>query len=542
MKKFCIIILLFLFALHLSASPYDMILAGDPVLEDLRFLSLESGSPFLSFTPPLSPHELEQFLNSLDLSRFSAPAQEAFDRIRERLAYEAPLTLLSSDFFSMTLNINATIEAMAWLNTDISWYSRYPKVTPFISLPINFFFSDSVQLYMEPSLTMDREEYFLNEQSFRLNTSLDYSKFDFAQPFRAFGAAGGAWWNFQLGRDRLSFGTGEIGNFAISDNPDFYEFMRLSLFARNFKYSFLVSQMPLEIRPQLYVYRDDDIPTLSRTTNRNFYLHRIDFNLFDALSIGIMECVIVGNSPLEIRYLNPLMVFHSFYSWNHYDRWLENEGGRHVNGSIFSLEANWNIVRSLALYGQFVLTEFATPGELDQRALQPPNGLGFMAGLKHSHSFNSWASSSFFEATYTYPFLYMNPSPFASFIHMRNLSDSQRMHYSFIGYPRDLLVFTLGSTFFRADTLSISGIFSLLFNGEKDIYYDWEISETASNARSPTGTVENKYIASLSARWSLNQFLSLNGSLTGIHSRNNKHIAGSNETGLQSTVSLTFSY
>ena len=226
-----------------------------------------------------------------------------------------------------------------------------------------------------------------------------------------------------------------MGNLIISDNPDFYEFMRLSLFSRYVKYSFLVNQMPLQITPQLYIYDDDDIPTLSRTVNRNFYLHRLDFNLFNVLSVGIMEGVIVGNSPLEIRYLNPLMIFHSFYSWNNYDNWLENDQRRHINGSIFSTEVNWNIIRSLAFYGQFVLTDYATPGELGQRAEQPPNGLGFLAGLQYSHSFSSWASHSFFEFTYTYPYLYMNPSPFASFIQMRNLSDSHRVHYSFIGIP-----------------------------------------------------------------------------------------------------------
>ena len=533
-----------LFPLNLFSSPYNMILVGDPVLEDIRFLSLESGKAFLSFTLPLAPYEVEQFLDSLDTSLFSEQAREAYNRIRERLESRATLTLLSSDNFSMTLNINATLEARARLNTDISWYSVYPKVTPFITLPINFFFADSVQLYIEPSLTMDIEEYFLNDQSLAFNSSLDFSKFDWSQPFRAFAAAGGSWWNFQIGRDRLSHGTGQMGNLAISDNPDYYDFMRLSLFSQNIKYSFLVNQMPLNIKPPLYEIppenRDD---YLLRSMNRYFYLHRLDFKLFDVLSIGIMEGVMVGNSPLEIRFLNPLMIFHSLYSWNHYDEWFDDKDHRSVIGSIFSLEINWNIIRSLAFYGQFVLNEFATPGEISQRTDQPPNALGFLAGIQYSHSFNTWASTSFFEFTYTYPYLYLNPSPFASFISMRNLSDSHRVHYSFIGYPRDLLVFTLGTNFFRSDnTLDISGFFSLLLNGERGITYDWERTAEAANRLSPSGTAENKYILTLSAGWKINNYLRINGSVTGIHSRNNNHISGQNETGLQTTVSVNFSY
>ncbi|MDR1072851.1 MAG: capsule assembly Wzi family protein [Treponema sp.] len=66
-------------------------------------------------------------------------------------------------------------------------------------------------------------------------------------PLRAFVAAGGAWWNFELGRDRLSYGLGRSGNMAVSDTPDYYDMARLSFFSPVFKYSLLVSQMPFTI-------------------------------------------------------------------------------------------------------------------------------------------------------------------------------------------------------------------------------------------------------------------------------------------------------
>ena len=549
MKRFLLsIFCLFLFLpLTLQASPYSMILAGDPILEDIRFLSLESGRSILSFTPPLPPHEVELFLDSLNIILLSAPAQEAYYRIRDRLEAQTPLRFLESENFLMTLNINVAVEASARINNDISWYSVYPKVTPLISMPINFFFTDFVQLYIEPSLTMNIQDYFQNTDSLRANFPTEYDNFDWSQPFRAFIAAGGSWWNFQLGRDRLSYGTGQMGNLAISDNPDYYEFMRLSLFSRYVKYSLLVNQMPLDVKNLWPVenrhleFNQDE--TLMRSMNRHFYLHRLDFNLFDVLSIGLMEGVMVGNSPLEIRFLNPVMIFHSLYSWNHYDEWFDDDDAhRSVIGSLLSIEVNWNILPSLAVYGQFALNEYATAREAKNVPNQPPNGLGFLAGLQYSHSFDTWASVSFFEFTYTYPYLYLNPSPFASYIHMRYLSDTTRTHYTFIGYPRDLLVFTLGTNFFKENTLSFSGIFSLLFNGERDIYYDWVRTTEAFNRKSPSGTVENKYILSLAAGWKINPYFSIKGSVTGIHSRNNNHESGQNETGLQSTVSVNFSY
>ena len=523
----------------LSASPYDMIPVGDPVLEDLRFIVLDSRKPFLSFTPPLAPHEVEQYLDSLDVSLLSSPAREAYYRLRNRLSPEAPLTLFTSDNFSMTFNIDSTLEARARSNENISWRPQNPRVSPFFAVPIRFYFANSLQLYMEPSLTMKTDPY-INVNSFGINTSADYHKYDFFMPFRAYMAVGGSWWNFQLGRDRLSYGTGHMGNLAVSDNPDFYEYMRLSLFSRYFKYSSLVSQMPLEIVDKLLP--SNEFNGIRRTTNRYFYLHRIDVNFFHRFSFAAMEGIMVGNSPLEIRYLNPLMIFHSFFAWNDYDPWDLTDGSDRGSfiGSLFSLEVNWNIINSLAVYGQFVMNEFATRDELaDTSTLEPPNGLGYMAGIRYSHSFNSWASLLFLEFTSTDPFLYLNPSPFASFIHMRKTPDT---HYTFIGYPRDLIIFSLGGRFFKNDILSFSGVFSLLFNGERDIYYDWEITQDARNQRNPSGIVEESFIASFTSRWKINPFLALNGSLTGIFSRNNRHISGSNEAGIQAAVSLSFWY
>jgi hypothetical protein len=242
-----------------------MIPPGDPVLEDLRFLSLESGKPFLSFTPPLAPHEVEQFLNSLDPSLLSDPGKDAFNRAHERLNPQARLSY-SIDSFSMQLRVNSTIETRVRTNEEIAWYPQYPKIPSLLSFPVSFYFAGSVQLYIEPSLKIDPEHY-LNAKIFGLNSTLDIAKYDFSMPLRAYGAAGGAWWNFQLGRDRISYGTGELGNLAVSDNPDYYDFARLSLFSRIFKYSFLISQIPLEINDDLYILKDET--SLWRTMNRH---------------------------------------------------------------------------------------------------------------------------------------------------------------------------------------------------------------------------------------------------------------------------------
>ena len=191
MKKPSLIFLFLVLIFSLSASPYDMVLVGDPILDDLRYLSLESGRPFLSFPPPLSPHEIELFLNFLDTSLLSEPGREAYDRVRARLVPSARLNFFESDNFLMTININSTLEARVRTNDDISWYPQYPRVPPFITLPVRFFFSDSLMLYMEPNLTMKTKHYMDSTDPFGINFSPSYHHLDFFMPFRAFVAAGG---------------------------------------------------------------------------------------------------------------------------------------------------------------------------------------------------------------------------------------------------------------------------------------------------------------------------------------------------------------
>ena len=67
---------------------------------------------------------------------------------------------------------------------------------------------------------------------------------DFNMPYRAFVAAGGDHWSFQLGRDRLNWGAGTSGNLAMSDTLKYHNLARVTTFSDRFKYTFLTSFFP----------------------------------------------------------------------------------------------------------------------------------------------------------------------------------------------------------------------------------------------------------------------------------------------------------
>jgi hypothetical protein len=532
-----------------------MILTGDPVLEDLIFLSLESGNSFLSFTPPLAPHEVKIFLNLIDTSLLSPAAQDAYNRVRRKLLPQANI-MFSHDIYLFTLNINSTLETSTRFNSGILWYPKYPKVPPLFSFPFKFYFSDSLQLYFEPIIAVDPQYYrgsnvniyssdnvIVNSGNFSHNVPAGLHNLDQNLPLRAFLTAGGSWWNFQLGRDRLSYGTGQLGNLAISDNPSFYEFARLSFFSRFFKYSAMVSQMPMDVRGIIKNADTVSDNTLLFTTQRHLYLHRLDFSVRDRLSVSLTEGVMVGNSPLEIRYLNPLMVFHSLYSFWNYPKWDEGidppTGSGDMNGSLFSLEVNWNIIRSLAFYGQFVMNQIATPYKIENWERQP-NGMGYLAGMRYSTSFNNWGSVFYLEFIYTDPYLYMNPSPFASHINMRYLGITPgRFQYSFFGFQRDTIASTFGVNLFN-NQFNLSFNIIYLLQGEHDIIWNWDLGNYDEST--PTGIAENKIVTALEFRWKYNQYITFKGGISAIVSINNRNIQGTNAAGGQAFASVNFHY
>ena len=541
-KRLFICLLFFVLITPLVFSQhFDMILADDPILEDLRLLSLEARKPFLSFSPPLAPGEIRKFTDSLDTEKLSANGREAYSRIQNRLTPSSNISY-TDELFSVLFIPNTTLEGRVRFNPNIEWYPRYYQSPSFFSAALNASFANTAQLYFEPILTDNTSgkanDNFTSNIIYISNAPIHNVYF-----LRAFGAAGGSWWNFQLGRDRLFWGTGHTGSLTFADNSPYFDFARFSLFSSTVKYSVLVNQLPIRLSPALFAdewlnANLESIDTKHTTLQRYFYLHRIDIKVFDKISIGLMEGVMIGDSPFEIRYLNPLMVFHTLFAWNDFPKWQPNNGD--MVGSFASVELNWNVFSNFSFYGQFVMNEFTLPGETDEQ----PDALGFMAGAQYSFSFNNWAAITYLEFIYTDPYLHILSSPFASFIQMDRASN-----YYFIGYPRDTMAVTFGVNMFNNKTLHFLSRFSWLASGQHTVNrgtngltWNWEKGPEAMAERSPTSTVENKFVLSLTSSWNPYTWLSLKATIEGIVSLNNNHIPNNKQIGGQSSFSVGFKY
>jgi hypothetical protein len=477
-------------------------------LEDLRFLVREGGVSFTSFTPPFSGNEIRTILEDIDPDGLSGPGTAAYDRLAKALN---PPLALPGRLFNLNFRIQAAPELRLRTNDEVYWTRGIHDSPAFLKIPVNLYFTDYLLLNAEPALTSEPASY--EDEGARLTTNIPYlpERVDLNLPLRAFAAAAGPWWSFQIGRDRLSFGPGNTGNLALSDTPDFYDFARLSFFSPFFKYSFLISQMPLSTEALFSPGFGPASPgELTHTTQRYLYMHRIDARFFRRLSLGFTEGIMVGNSPPELRFFTPLGLFHSFFAWSDYESWQGtgprgSAGEGSMVGSLFSVDLEWALMPNWALYGQFVMNEFSTSYEKKQWPdAQPPNGLGYLAGLEYRRSLNSWRASFYGEAVYTDPYLYVLSSPFASFISMRRLPElgKKEPRYRWIGHPsgRDTLLIALGADFLKEPWDFSLGV-SFTRRGEHTIRWDWSLGKDSFDEISPTGRPENILTAQGEMTW-----------------------------------------
>jgi hypothetical protein len=280
----------------------------------------------------------------------------------------------------------------------------------------------------------------------------------------------------------------------------------------------------------------------------------MDLRLFNVLSIGMSEGVLVGKSDLELRYLNPFMIFHSFFPWTDYpeEDWkqLDNNGevvrGSRATGSVLTAEIEWAVMPSLAVYGQFVMNELAFFNETENWSDDlSPNGLGWLAGIEYVRAIKNWRTVFFGEFVYTDPYLYMLSSPFASFISMRRLSEtmSKPLRYQWIGHSigRDAMLFTLGMELYQ-DFLSIAPSLSFARRGEHTILYDWHSNKDAFNEKTPTGVPENVISIGVEAAWTPFKRLRLSASVTEGIILDAGHVPDAFESGLEFAFSVGVRY
>ncbi len=382
--------------------------------EAITLLYISQGYSLPSTTGPWSGDELSLMLSRVDRARLSGSLLETYDFAKASLGEGKKTvkfglkTSLEASFHTDTTNFTR----------ESDWTRGFDERNPFLDIVLETWPSEHFYGYSSLPVMNSRfntwsategETSTLWGQS-ALTTNLPLAPpavltdLDFNIPYRAFGSIGGNGWSAEVGRDKLSWGPGESGNFVLGDHLLYHNVGRLTTYGKNFKYTFATSFFP---HPDAYYPIIDGSGNFINRSNQDvpvtglnmFIGHRLEGKLFNGkVGLAVTEAIMYQSpdNALDLTVLSPTAIFHNYYI-------------RGNANSIISLELDYSPVNYVNLYGQMVVDEFVLPGEpvpgADPQAL--PNGFGFMFGTKATYPLGGGVLFGSAEWAKTDPYLYL---------------------------------------------------------------------------------------------------------------------------------------
>jgi len=414
---FAVVFCLFFSRELFSLPPQKILHPGDWAYDALAILSREQGRVFFADSR-ITVLQMVNFLSEIDVYSLSESALAIYDDLVKYLNSNFPLGF-RSDAISGGLDLILQGELYYKTSGNTPWiYDAYSR-NPLIQIPLGFSLGPWITAEMD--LYFGQNEYAATLNDNYINIPLDPVKqTDIHFPKRAYVSAG-----LPVGRASgisLSIGTGDnffgrtrTGSVIISDHLERTAYAQAIIYSPAIKYTAQVLQYEV---------------------NKYHYMHYLQVRPHKTVSVSLAEGVMV-NAPLELRFLNPFTIFHSYESYKTYtnynedlghkpnsagleELWDKNPDGSDIYdrtydpnnhsriGSYFGMKLEWQPLRNLRLYGLFVMDVLDLPMKKNKwmEGLYP-DALGFQAGTEFSFPAKSGYWEFGLEGIYTYPYLYI---------------------------------------------------------------------------------------------------------------------------------------
>lgn len=429
LKKIIFISLILFFSFPLTSQTYgkkQLLPANHWVYDAIYTLSMNSKNFTFADSAPLSIEELNFYLQKIDYESLNDENKMLYENLRDffnskkktfsispvdlgfnlilfpELMYKSNENIdwsFATDYSGHATAINYSYDnsSNSWTSSDSSSFygaaSNFQGnaiTTPIFTCPIYMNFSDFA--FFEGDFYFGNNFWTLSESSNFTNAVKEFLESDTHFPNYVYGSAGYLWnnglgLNLQVGKEGLQIGRGQTGSLIYNNTFETDCYFKLDFFSQKIKYNYEL----VEIQKDRYLY-----------------LHNFSFIPLGWLKLSLLEGTMINDS-FELKYLNPLMMFHSFASWNQYmtDSEAKIYGTAHAS-SYMALTFDAIPIKNLRLYFNFCMTELQIFTELKTaHGNAVPNGLGFQFGYEYN-----WASKkqgfyySGLELLYTTPYLY----------------------------------------------------------------------------------------------------------------------------------------
>ena len=531
-----------------SLTPQTMLQSDDWAYDALATLSREQGKVFFD-DMRVTVAQMKTFLAEIDPNSLSDSGLAIYDRLSAYLDSDYWLKF-RSDAISGGMNVIANPEAFYKTNDNVPWIYDYHSRNYMLLLPWGF--SVTPWITAEMDLNVGQNEYAATLNNNYINIPLDpVPQWDIHFPKRGyvstgvpFGEASG--FNFAIGIGDNFFGRTQTGSIVLSEYLERTVYAQATLYSPYFKYTAQVLQY---------------------NVNKYHYMHYLQVRPHRTVSVSIAEGVMV-NAPLELRFLNPFTVFHSYEAYKTYTAYNEDLGHFDANGdpiydqngdsrigSYFGAKLEWQPIKNFRFYGLLVFDVFDLPMKKKRwMAGLFPDAMGYQAGIQYSFPVRKGYWEAGLEGVYTYPYLYVMYDKGWSFY--KDVPEEDRMkdpplsYWTGTPYGPDSIVGTFW-TGFRSSALWYCGLsFVFAAQGERsglDIF-DYDTPDRTYRPTHlvydvtvpPTGTPIFSYTLSFRGEYYPHNWLSVAIQPGYRVNANANHVEGTIEHGFEMALSLRF--
>ena len=454
MKKVLVIAFaIFSFEFSLFArGAQELVRSGHWVYDAVTAISLETGIRNFADCAPLTIAEIKSYLSEISPENLSEAGKKQWQRLQDYFDEES--FSFKSDVFSATFDPSVSLEGYYKTNDEIDWvYDRYSR-NNLIDVPISLSVKDYVSLGTEIHLGDTKGATLHNDNYFNIptkDTEVDVNFPDYGYLSTGYKFTEKTGLSFQLGMGEQSIGRTQTGSIILSDYMTGASYGKLSIYSPNLKYTCDAIQLNVD---------------------KYMYFHEFDARFFKKITFTFLEATLT-NAPLELRYLNPLMIFHGMAPWRDY-----GEDDSH-NGEFMGIRLEWTPVPLLRVFGTFAMNQYQVPYERrDFPDSLTPNSLGGQAGIESMIPFDEGYFKIAAEGYYAQPTLYIKQSPDWSFFrtYTDNIGDNT-VFYEWTGSPfgPDTIAGELSLGYENPGKWSVDVIYLFLCQGnnaEKNIFYD----------------------------------------------------------------------
>lgn len=397
----------------------QLIPAGHWIYDALYSLNSEEGRLSIADNAPLPVSEIQMYFEQINYDNLSDSGKDLYNKVEEYFSNRKFSLKMGGAFVGFNAELNPEFLYKSNDNLDWTFATDYTgsvndgassgfmasKFTaPLLKIPLYIGFSDYVMIQTDPAIGKSYWGFVENNNFINLPTSS--SDFEFLWPRTAYGSIGKAFngWgiNVHVGKEGLQHGRTSTGSIIYNSTFETDGYFQLNLYCPKFRYNLDVVQVDYE---------------------SFLYMHSFDATPFKWVKFGVVEATYVSG-PFELRYLNPLMIMHSFGAWDEYgknDTQSYTYYGEPKSCQYMGIHVDLMPVKHLRIYWLYAQNETQSSSELSSKnGSTIPDGFGHQLGFEFTFpgKNNDWWIGNF-EGIYTTPFLYFKPTAESSLYRAR---------------------------------------------------------------------------------------------------------------------------